>query len=57
MVCCLMRGVRSFFAKSHIPGLSTCTVNDFDKGYENVRAKLKQDGRIVIYCSSLQLPG
>lgn len=31
-------------------------MNDFDKAYEIVRPKLKQDGRIVVYCSSLNCP-
>jgi len=49
------RGAK-FFAKSHIPGAVSLPVNDFDKAYEIVRAKLKPDQRIVVYCSSINCP-
>ncbi len=49
------RGAK-FFAKSHIPGAISLPVNNFDKAYESVRTKLKQDERIVIYCSSVNCP-
>jgi rhodanese-related sulfurtransferase len=49
------RGAK-FFAKSHIPGALSLPVNDFDKAYENIQAKLKRDGQIVIYCSSVNCP-
>jgi rhodanese-related sulfurtransferase len=49
------RGAK-FFAKSHIPGAISLPVNNFDKAYEGVEAKLKPDQRIVIYCSSVSCP-
>lgn len=49
------RGAK-FFAKSHIPGAINLPLNDFDKTYERVKARLKPDQRIVVYCSSISCP-
>lgn len=49
------RGAKHF-AKQHIPGALNLPVNDFDRGYAAVKASLRTDRRIVVYCTSTNCP-